>query len=67
MRAYAFIDDGADEESKELVQTLWVCPDCENREEVNVWEWEELGTPYCIECDENMMMYEVRIYEDKID
>lgn len=48
MENYKIIDDTK-------IRHYWECDGCDEGVYVPPWEYQSIGSPYCAECDEDMM------------
>ena len=44
-------------------RTVWQCCECGDTVEVKLWDYQNIGTPYCAECDEDMGYLQTRCYD----
>ena len=56
MNDYTILDDN-------LLRAVWACPECKDTVECNVWDYQNVGTPYCADCDEDMVYIQTRLYK----
>ena len=45
-----------------ILKAVWCCAECRDIVECNVWDYQNIGTPYCADCDEDMYYVETRLY-----
>ena len=45
------------------LKTVWECTECKRQEEHFVWDHQNIGSPYCAECDEDMVYICTRLYD----
>lgn len=45
------------------LQTVWECCECHRQELHYVWDHQNIGSPYCAECDEDMVYISTRLYD----
>lgn len=45
-----------------IVKHIWECPVCHDKERVSPDAYEEMGTPVCSECDEDMTYSHTEIF-----
>ena len=48
------------------LKTVWECSECKMQEEHFVWDHQNIGSPYCAECDEDMVYIYTRLYDKKL-
>jgi hypothetical protein len=50
-----------DQKSNERAWSIWHCPTCEYQVELRFTDLEEIGTPICSDCEEDMDLINVVI------
>ena len=45
------------------LKTVWECAECKMQEEHFVWDHQNIGSPYCADCDEDMVYIYTRLYD----
>ena len=44
-------------------RSVWQCCDCGDMVEVTLWDYQNIGSPYCTECDQDMGYLQTRCYD----
>ena len=45
------------------LMTVWECCECKKQELHFLWSAQNIGRPYCADCDEDMVYIETLLYE----
>jgi len=45
------------------LMTVWECCECQRQEQHFLWSFQNIGCPYCADCDEDMVYIQTRLYE----